>query len=502
MTSNVSLQRARTLWEAHWPKSVALFVFALALWAQTDALVGVFYDDGIYVTLAKALAEGEGYRSIHLPGAPAAVHYPPLYPAALALLWRAWPDFPANIVLFQLFDALVFGAAAWVIALHARRALLPGSVAVPALVLGFSAFPLLAMVGVRFSEPLFLFLVAGALLTADGEHPKLRRAGLAGLLAGLATLTRSIGLAAVVGIAVALWVRGAKKSAVTAFLVSTVVLLPWVVWLGVHGGDIDPRIAANYGTYGQFAGQAGLRGVLQGLDLRALAPLGRLLFPAWPWPLTAVLKVVFGLTLVVGGVTLVRRAPALVVSLVPYFAIVTLWPYTPDRFVWILLPWLGLLSAAAAVHAWRWGWRARVVLLALAVVLVVGYGPREVRSLSRRGFARTAERTSEPFRLLTAAISAGTLAEAVVATDGEALVYLYTDRHSVPLELYRLRGRDFESLSAEVTAAFFCEQGVTHIAASVPEPLPENLAAAGERTIVPLFRVTNGPSLFEFRCSP
>jgi hypothetical protein len=39
---------------------VGLVVFAVALWAQTSAMVGVFYDDGIYVAIAKALAEGSG----------------------------------------------------------------------------------------------------------------------------------------------------------------------------------------------------------------------------------------------------------------------------------------------------------------------------------------------------------------------------------------------------------------------------------------------------------
>lgn len=58
------------------------------LWAQSDALVGVFYDDGIYVTAGKALAEGQGYRHIHLPDAPPDVHHPPLYPLVLALAWR------------------------------------------------------------------------------------------------------------------------------------------------------------------------------------------------------------------------------------------------------------------------------------------------------------------------------------------------------------------------------------------------------------------------------
>ena len=54
---------------------VALAVGALAL---NRALIGVFYDDGLYAGLATALAHGSGYVHPHLPGTPAAVHDPPL----------------------------------------------------------------------------------------------------------------------------------------------------------------------------------------------------------------------------------------------------------------------------------------------------------------------------------------------------------------------------------------------------------------------------------------
>ena len=97
--------------ERHWPALVALGVFVTALWAQTNAMVGVFYDDGLYVVLAKALATGDGFRFIHLPGAPPGVHYPFLYPAALSVLWRVWPAFPANVTLFQLFDSAMLATA-------------------------------------------------------------------------------------------------------------------------------------------------------------------------------------------------------------------------------------------------------------------------------------------------------------------------------------------------------------------------------------------------------
>src|SRR5436190_17278816 len=96
-----ALGRLRAAVTSDWPLLFALGVFVVALWAQPRALVGAFYDDGIYVVLAKALAEGHGFHYIHLPGAPPAVHYPVLYPFALSLLWRLWPAFPDNVVLFQ-----------------------------------------------------------------------------------------------------------------------------------------------------------------------------------------------------------------------------------------------------------------------------------------------------------------------------------------------------------------------------------------------------------------
>src|SRR5947209_14416847 len=66
-----------------------------------DPRCGEYHDDAIYLATAKALAEGEGYRLAHLPGAPPQTKYPPLYPALLALLWKLGPAFPANLPLLK-----------------------------------------------------------------------------------------------------------------------------------------------------------------------------------------------------------------------------------------------------------------------------------------------------------------------------------------------------------------------------------------------------------------
>ena len=497
------MSRDRGLHE-FWPGLLALGVFAVSLWAQPSALVGVFYDDGIYVVLAKALAEGEGYRYLHLPGAPPGVHYPILYPAVLSLLWRMWPAFPQNVALFQLFDSAALAVAAGLIAKHARRWDISPVIQYVSLPLAFVAFPLLTIVGVRFSEPLFLALLAGALVLADREEVSGARGAAAGLLAGLAALTRSIGIAAVASIPVALWLGGKRKAAVAALIGSVALLGPWVIWLFLHGDAVDPRIASNYGTYLAAAGQTGLLGILAGLDFRVFAPLARLTLPAVPPVIWLALAGLLAAAVVWGAVVVAPRVPVFVTTLGLYLAIVTVWPFAPDRFVWIVLPWLAMLAVVGSMAAWRKGsWtRWPVVLLALAVL--VGYPRREAVSLWHRQFAATAEGITAPFNVLVPAIIAELEPSAVVASEDEALVYLYTGRHSVPSYLFRWSGRSTTPLSRDSTVQFYCDAGVTHLALSGQRapaaPLVDELAQGPDSTLSLLFRVANGPALYEFRC--
>ena len=488
----------------HWTSLLGVFVFAIAIWAQTNAMVGVFFDDGIYVQLAKSLAEGDGYRSMHLPDAPVAVHYPPAYPFVLSLWWRLWPSFPANVTLFEVWDAASLGLAATLIALHSRRAAMPAVMSASALALAFIAFPLLTLVGVRFSESLFLLVAAGSVLVADSDDQSVRAAVLAGALAGVATLTRSIGVAVIGGVVLGMLVSGRRRNALLAGSTGAVLLIPWLIFLVAHRDGVDPLLVSNYGTYGQFAGQAGIVGVLAGLDLRAFDPLRRLLLPAAPalvaWPLTGLLVAAFG----AGAWSGFKKSPVLVATVVLYLGVVTLWPYTPDRFVWIALPWIAILMAMGGQYAWSNGSVTRWGALLLLAAIAVGYGPREFRSLTTRGFANTALAPSGQFVLLTTSISSALPADAIVATDGEALVHLYTGRRTVPVYLFELDGRDAVEFPTDSTVAYWCRQSVTHVAASIPaadiEPLFEALESHPAVELRPLFQVTAGPRLLEFTC--
>ena len=72
--------------------------FLVALHVQwSPASFGLYHDDSLYLSSARALATGEGYVIPSIPGEPAQTKYPIFYPWLLSLLWRVWPTFPDNL---------------------------------------------------------------------------------------------------------------------------------------------------------------------------------------------------------------------------------------------------------------------------------------------------------------------------------------------------------------------------------------------------------------------
>ena len=70
---------------------------------------GVYHDDGIYVVLAKAIAQGDGYHILNLPQTPLQTKYPFIFPALLSVIWKIWPTFPSNIIAMQWLTLLFTG---------------------------------------------------------------------------------------------------------------------------------------------------------------------------------------------------------------------------------------------------------------------------------------------------------------------------------------------------------------------------------------------------------
>src|SRR3989442_2041890 len=94
--------------------AVGLLVVVMHLLFRLSAgfLVGVLNDDGVYVALGKAIADGVGYRSIHLVGAPLQLRYPPGLPLLLAVPWALGGTLGAVRATVATLHPVVAGAAA------------------------------------------------------------------------------------------------------------------------------------------------------------------------------------------------------------------------------------------------------------------------------------------------------------------------------------------------------------------------------------------------------
>ncbi|MGH7528758.1 MAG: hypothetical protein ACREMN_00085 [Gemmatimonadales bacterium] len=442
---------------------VALAVGAVTL---NRTLVGVFYDDGLYTGLALALAGGQGYVHPHLPGAPAAVHYPPVYPLVLAPLVGLFPLHAAALagkVLNLLLGALGAGLVAWhavrvnLLGLDPTRAvsrwLAPAVVAATAM-----AIPVLAVQSVLFSEPLFAVLLATAIIAADrGAAP-----WLTGLAVALALLTRSIAIAACAGIAASWLVRREPWPRIRAALLPAVAAaVLWGAWVLTHADGIDPAIGLNYGSYGEHLRQAGLAPLAHAPDIaRPLAALTLGWIP-WRWVYDVCTIAAIGIGLY--GITILARRSAIGYTLACYLLVLALWPEVPDRFLWAVLPWLALAWPAGAVALWRRpGGAVRIPVAALAAFMVVGYAVYEARGLAGRWWAGQSEAIAANFAELLPAVAA-LPADAVLATDNEALVWLYTRRRTVPLYLFAWRGGELVEPDPAAHRAFLERQGVTHV---------------------------------------
>lgn len=471
----------------------------VGLLALNQALVGVFYDDGLYAGLATALSSGLGYVHPNLPGMPGAVHYPPLYPVVLTPLFGVLSVNGAAIAA-KVLNALLSAGAAGLIGWHATRTeiLGPGTPRwVPAVVVlaAAVAMPVLATQTVLFAEPLFAVLLAVAIIATDRQMSP----WIAGAAGALALLTRSIGIAVVAGIVCFLLLRRAPRRTFVGVLVPPVVAaLAWGLWVATHGRQIDPALALGYGTYFAHLSQAGLSAIAVNVPDMS-RPLEALTFGwigvRWVYEILATLALGIGLY----GLALLARRSTIGFALILYFIILAIWPHPPDRFLWAVLPWLALAWAAGMLELARRWRRLRVPVAVLATLVLGGYLQYEIRGFRGRWWDAQARAISANFSELLPVI-ANLPSTAVVASDDEALVWLYTRRQSVPLYLESYRGRELIRPSAAEHRAYLERMGVTHVllaSANSPSAIElRSLIGAYPQWLSGLYRWSDGRWLF------
>ena len=480
--------------------AVALVTAGLGTLALNHNLVGGFYDDGLYAGIALALARGLSFVHPHLPGTPAVVHYPPLYPLMLAPLFGAFPV-PVAAYLGKVLNLVLAALSAGLIAWHAARTRLlgddaPAWVAPVVVATAAIAIPVLATQAVLFSEPLFALLLAAAVILADAPPAWATPSGsaaLAGLAAAFALLTRSIGVAA--GAGIVLFLLHARRAPLRVALgAAAPVALAGAGW---HRGGIDRALAMNYGSYVETVHQAGL-GVFWPATRDLLRPLGNLTLGWLPW--APLYYVCAAAAVAVGGYGLyglVRRS-AVAWTLACYFLILMVWPFPSDRFLWGVLPWLALVWVSGAIAVWRHP-RLRLSVVLLSAIMGLGYGLIEVQGLAGRWWGTTAQRISSNFSELLPRLDS-LPPDAVLATDDEALVWLYTRRTTVPFYLYSYRSRTETRPTPAEQRSYLERQGVTHILlsgfGSGSDVELDALLGAYPGWLTVIYRWTGGRALF------
>ena len=398
------------------------FVVYVALLAPDR--FGDYHDDGIYVSTAKALATGQGYRIISLPYEPAQTKYPPLYSFLLALIWRVYPQFPQNLIWMILISV---AATLSFLALTFRYLVKHGYStywqALIVVALAAVNWRTLTVATGIYSEMVYAALsVAGLYLaeTYEKEQKNWVHGLVLGVVLGLIFLTRSSGISVLIAVGAYYVVRRHSMRAVLPVGVGGLFVLGWIAWCYANKTNAGAVNVAYYTDYvGYFRQVVGDLASSNGSSfvVTFLGMLGRnafmLLLISIPVvclgiPYEWILYFGFALLFFVSGFyrQISKGIRLLYVYLICYLGLHLLWlPYVSyDRFLIPLLPFLLLILVSEFTSLTSllrkqfapdkdWGNRVSAAFIGIALMVAVGvtlysYGSDLYSSLASTSWKR------------------------------------------------------------------------------------------------------------------
>lgn len=462
-------------WEEHGPRIVGLVVLVLALAQQAaGAIPGTYLVDGLNLSAAVSLARGSGLAFAHLPGTPDAATWLPAYPAVLSVVVRMWPDIPDNITLIQLVNALSMAGAAWALSASFRQIRFPPLFFDVAVLLAFWNPRLLGLTTYPFGEALFLLLVFTGIGLIDRPGSGVRTHAVAGVLVTFAALTVVPGSVALAAAVAAPLIRRQWRPAVAVLIPAGVLVGAWrgITERGSGLVSTSLALARDYDPQGEALGSL-VSGGWHGLAV----PVSGLMLALFVW----------------GVLVLARQRPAFVVAATGMLAFVLVWPDPPTRWSAACLPFLLPPAAVGLRRAWGVHRRARLPVLAVLLLWLGAYGAPLVRGTVARTVAQEGADARERYAIALASVAQELPADAVVATDADAMVFLMTGRRAVPVHGLELDGG----------VSGLCEQGATHVLwLGVGGERPAALASgSGDDGLAPLFEMAGGPALFALSCA-
>lgn len=233
------------------PSTSLLVIIVLALITRVAVIAATpdfepIFDAADYDRHATSIAAGDGFADSQFAPGPTAFR-PPVYPIALAAVHEVGAGWTAE----RLLGALLGMVTVLLIFVIAKR-LWGHRVAVVAGVFTAVFPPLVTLSASLLSEVLFLPLILAALLAVleYRDSALLRWAVVAGVLCGLAILTRTVGVPIVLALALGVWTarprftRAGLAAPAVLVLATIVVLSPWMIrntstfdrWVGLGTG--------------------------------------------------------------------------------------------------------------------------------------------------------------------------------------------------------------------------------------------------------------------------
>jgi hypothetical protein len=311
-------------------------------------------DNAEYMILAESIDTGQGYRDIHIPGAPRHGQYPPVYPTVLAIAGALG----GGLMTFKFLSVAFTSASLVFLFLLARRRLaVEGALAVVA---PFAVSPVLLYYSHWvLSEALFVLLTLIALWASQRLFDSWRWLALSMAFALLAYLTRSAGLPLVLALlAVFAWKRRWRELA-AAGGVALIVVAAWWAWGRLAAGESAHVYSSNFLLLDPYDPELGMIGpggllarVVYNIRLYAIDILPESLVGLAPDIVTMMMAFIAALVLIalamVAWVRGIRKPQVLELFVFFYLALIVLWPeaWTDRRFLLPVLPAVFLLGAA------------------------------------------------------------------------------------------------------------------------------------------------------------
>ena len=435
---------------------IGLLLAVAAFWGAKRDAFGLFHDDGVYTVVAKSLAQGDGYRIISLPGAPAQTKYPFLYSFLLSWFWRAAPDFPANIVALKALNIAVLLGIFFLAAGFYRRYFPRSGFGALVFALLVAANPIVfTFTDFVLSDLLFVFFALAALVICAEESESsvsFARVALLGTVVGLACLTRLAAAPLVLAGAVYSLQRLGWRGGCGFLLIVALFLAPWFLWVSRAALPADDSLYAYYAFYtlgktdvGDFGAWLGAHAAIALANARYLADTFELLYliPLFP----ALGPVLIALT-AVGMFVSFRRAEAAHWSFfLSSIALLLFWPFHPGRYAAPVVPLLilfvfrGMKALDRWVDAWagesalalaaKLVWLPALLIFILNGVWLSGYLLIHDEKTTRSVFASRLPFAWSGFEETFAWVRAHAPADAVLATAYDPMYYLYTGRRAI-----------------------------------------------------------------------